>query len=194
MQWCQRARRAWRINTSVELWDPYGTAEDKHPDGKNALLASHTNLVRRLIAGWKEPGPTRYVLEHGANPGLISHFTQAGPVGHRRTGVCREEVRRRTGGEGCPPRRKIGPSNHLAHLLGVKAVIHCSERGYTASRNRPKPGRRIRSITWSVEGFRRRRHHDCRDGQGQRTRKNFRLLPSSTLKVRRVRSARPVWA
>ena len=30
-----------------------------------------------MMAGWKEPGPTA-VLEHGANPGLISHFTKQG--------------------------------------------------------------------------------------------------------------------
>ena len=30
-----------------------------------------------MIANWNEPGPTA-VLEHGANPGLISHFTKQG--------------------------------------------------------------------------------------------------------------------
>ena len=33
--------------------------------------------IRRMTAGWTTPGPTA-VLEHGANPGLISHWTKQG--------------------------------------------------------------------------------------------------------------------
>ena len=33
--------------------------------------------LRDRLASWEEPGPTA-VLEHGANPGLISHFTKQG--------------------------------------------------------------------------------------------------------------------
>jgi len=35
--------------------------------------------LRRLTATWKEKGPTA-VIEHGANPGLISHFTKQGLI------------------------------------------------------------------------------------------------------------------
>jgi carboxypeptidase C (cathepsin A) len=61
------------INTSVELWDPYAMGEGTHPT-QRTLYWRHMNL-RRMTASWKEPGPTA-VLEHGANPGLISHFTK----------------------------------------------------------------------------------------------------------------------
>ena len=35
--------------------------------------------LRRLLAKWKVKGPTA-VIEHGANPGLISHFTKQGLI------------------------------------------------------------------------------------------------------------------
>jgi homospermidine synthase len=72
VQWCHD-RGVLYINTSVELWDPYGGAGDKPPT-ERTLYWRHMNL-RRKVASWSEPGPTA-VLEHGANPGLISHFTK----------------------------------------------------------------------------------------------------------------------
>ena len=72
VQWCHD-RGVLYINTSVELWDPYAGADNKHPT-ERTLYWRHMNL-RRMIAKWSEPGPTA-VIEHGANPGLISHFTK----------------------------------------------------------------------------------------------------------------------
>ncbi len=72
VQWCHD-RGVLYINTSVELWDPYEGAGNKHPT-ERTLYWRHMKL-RRMIAAWTEPGPTA-VLEHGANPGLISHFTK----------------------------------------------------------------------------------------------------------------------
>src|SRR5580765_5039458 len=74
VQWCHD-RGILYINTSVELWDPYAGAEHQHPT-ERTLYWRHMNL-RALVASWKEPGPTA-VIEHGANPGLISHFTKQG--------------------------------------------------------------------------------------------------------------------
>src|SRR5262249_50736833 len=72
VQWCHEHGVLY-INTSVELGAPYSTAEDSHPTART-LYWRHMTL-RRLISRWNEPGPTA-VLEHGANPGLISHFTK----------------------------------------------------------------------------------------------------------------------
>ena len=74
LQWCHDNGVLY-INTSVELWDPYENAKDAPPQ-KMTLYWRHMNL-RRMISGWSDPGPTA-VLEHGANPGLISHFTKQG--------------------------------------------------------------------------------------------------------------------
>ena len=72
VQWCHDQGVLY-INTSVELWDPYGGSEEKHPT-ERTLYWRHMNL-RTMTASWNEAGPTA-VLEHGANPGLISHFTK----------------------------------------------------------------------------------------------------------------------
>ena len=65
------------VNTSVEVWDPYTGATGKHPT-ERTLYWRHMN-IRRMTAGWREPGPTA-VIEHGANPGLISHWTKQGLI------------------------------------------------------------------------------------------------------------------
>jgi homospermidine synthase len=72
VQWCHD-RGVLYVNTSVEVWDPYAGAANKHPT-ERTLYWRHMKL-RRMIATWSEPGPTA-VIEHGANPGLISHFTK----------------------------------------------------------------------------------------------------------------------
>jgi homospermidine synthase len=135
------------VNTSVELWDPYSSASDRHPT-ERTLYWRHMNL-RRMVARWSEPGPTA-VLEHGANPGLISHFTKqalldiaaAALADKKLTGAAAERVAEHA------RKREF---NHLAHQLGVK-VIHCSERD-TQITNQPKQVDEFVN-TWSVEGFR----------------------------------------
>ena len=74
LQWCHD-RGVLYVNTSVEVWDPYAGAKQRHPT-ERTLYWRHMN-IRRMIAGWREPGPTA-VIEHGANPGLISHWTKQG--------------------------------------------------------------------------------------------------------------------
>ena len=146
LQWCHDHGVLY-LNTSVELWDPYENAQQAHPR-KMTLYWRYMNL-RRMTAGWAEPGPTA-VLEHGANPGLISHFTKHALLDIAK--VCLDE-RKFTGGaaERIAEHAKDQAFNHLAHELGVK-VIHCSERDTQVS-NRPKEVDEFVN-TWSVEGFR----------------------------------------
>ncbi|MCP6768980.1 hypothetical protein NL529_29465, partial [Klebsiella pneumoniae] len=59
------------VNTSVEVWDPY--AQGKQPTDRT-LYVRHM-AIRKLMKSWATPGPTA-ILEHGANPGLVSHFTK----------------------------------------------------------------------------------------------------------------------
>jgi homospermidine synthase len=135
------------IDTSVELWDPYGSAAQRHLT-ERTLYWRHMNL-RRLKASWSEPGPTA-VLEHGANPGLISHFTK-----HALADIAAQALAQgKFGGadaEAIAAHAKAREWNHLAHRLGVK-VIHCSERD-TQITNQPKTVDEFVN-TWSVEGFR----------------------------------------
>ena len=135
------------LNTSVELWDPYEHAKGAHPT-ELTLYWRHMN-VRRLVESWGHRGPTA-VLEHGANPGLISHFTK-----HALLDIAERSLAERkfTGAvaERIASHAKSQAFNHLAHELGVK-VIHCSERD-TQITKKPKEVDEFVN-TWSVEGFR----------------------------------------
>lgn len=146
LQWCHDHGVLY-INTSVEVWDPYAGATRKHPT-ERTLYWRHMK-IRRMMAGWDKLGPTA-VLEHGANPGLISHWTKQGLIDiaerllgdGKAQGADAEEIRHfvtdRT-------------FNRLAQKLGVK-VIHCSERD-TQVTDRPKQVDEFVN-TWSIEGFR----------------------------------------
>jgi homospermidine synthase len=104
--------------------------------------------LRRMISPNGEKGPTA-VLEHGANPGLISHFTKQGLIDIGRRAHQGQEGQ---GGRRGDPRLIADKKfNHLAQKLGVK-VIHCSERD-TQITDRPKQVDEFVN-TWSVEGFR----------------------------------------
>jgi len=146
VDWCHQ-RGVLYLNTSVEVWDPYDRDQYANPT-QRTLYFRHMHL-RRMKSRWTEPGPTA-VLEHGANPGLISHFTKHAllDIGQRVlddkkvVGAAADEIRQllvdRT-------------FNRLAMKLGVK-VIHCSERDTQIS-NQPKQVDEFVN-TWSIEGFR----------------------------------------
>jgi homospermidine synthase len=146
VQWCHD-RGIMYVNTSVELWDPYAGAPNKHPT-ERTLYWRHMNL-RRMIAKWSEPGPTA-VIEHGANPGLISHFTKQALLDIAERALAEKKFSGAQAEE-IAHHAKSGSFNHLARQLGVK-VIHCSERD-TQITDQPKQVNEFVN-TWSVEGFR----------------------------------------
>ncbi|MFZ1935014.1 MAG: saccharopine dehydrogenase NADP-binding domain-containing protein [Thermoguttaceae bacterium] len=145
LQWCHD-RGVLYVNTSVEVWDPYGGATQKHPT-ERTLYWRHMN-IRRMTAGWRERGPTA-VIEHGGNPGLISHWTKQGLIDiaerllaeRKAAGADAEEIRQAIADRAF---------NRLAMKLGVK-VIHCSERD-TQITDRPKQVDEFVN-TWCIEGF-----------------------------------------
>ncbi|HEX9046359.1 MAG TPA: saccharopine dehydrogenase C-terminal domain-containing protein [Verrucomicrobiae bacterium] len=146
LQWCHDHGVLY-INTSVELWDPYENSKGASPQ-KMTLYWRHMNL-RKMIVKWDQPGPTA-VLEHGANPGLISHFTKQGLIDIGRRALKDKKV---TGQDAEIVQQLIADQkfNYLAQKLGVK-VIHCSERD-TQVTDIPKQVDEFVN-TWSVEGFR----------------------------------------
>ncbi len=146
LQWCHDHGVRY-INTSTELWDPYSSGPNAHPTTKT-LYWRHMNL-RRMLAKWKTKGPTA-VIEHGANPGLISHFVKQGliDIGRKLIADKKATGRRAETIVGLSQTRQF---NHLARALGVK-VIHCSERD-TQITDLPKQVDEFVN-TWSIEGFR----------------------------------------
>ncbi len=145
LQWCHD-RGVLYLNTSVEVWDPYADGYHRHPT-QRTLYWRHMN-IRRLVAGWSQPGTTA-VLEHGANPGLISHWTKQGLIDiaerllddHKLCGAEAEELQQLVQDQAF---------NRLAMKLGVK-VIHCSERD-TQITTQPKEVDEFVN-TWSIEGL-----------------------------------------
>ncbi|MGC4098225.1 MAG: saccharopine dehydrogenase C-terminal domain-containing protein [Nitrospira sp.] len=146
VQWCHD-RGVLYVNTSVELWDPYSEVEGKHPT-QRTLYWRHMNLGR-MVDRWSKPGPTA-VIEHGANPGLISHFTKFALMDIARQALADKKFDNPQA-ERIAHHAQAKEFNHLAHQLGVK-VIHCSERD-TQITNQPKQVDEFVN-TWSVEGFR----------------------------------------
>ncbi|MFM8618556.1 MAG: homospermidine synthase [Opitutaceae bacterium] len=146
LQWCHDHGVKY-INTSTELWDPYSHGPNQHPTEKT-LYWRHMNL-RRMISRWSEPGPTA-VIEHGANPGLISHFVKQGLIDIGQSLIADRKVKGRAA-EKLEELIRTQQFNHLSHALGVK-VIHCSERD-TQITDQPKQVDEFVN-TWSIEGFR----------------------------------------
>ena len=144
LQWCHD-HGVMYINTSTELWDPYNSG--KHPTEKT-LYHRHMNL-RRMIAQWKVKGPSA-VIEHGANPGLVSHFTKQGLIDIGLASIADKKFKPKDA-ELVTELIATQQFNHLARKLGVK-VIHCSERD-TQVTNVPKKINEFVN-TWSIEGFR----------------------------------------
>lgn len=147
VQWCHDSDVLY-INASIEAWDPYDGAHAKRPT-ERTLYSRHMSL-RRMIARWPDRKGATAVLDHGANPGLVQHFTKQAleDIAHRwladfpESGARRQRIEEALGQQAY---------NRLAHALGVK-VIHISERDTQIS---TEP-RRVNEFvnTWSVEGFR----------------------------------------
>ena len=146
LQWC-RDHGVLYVNTSVELWDPYAGAPNKHPT-ERTLYWRHMK-IRQMTSRWKGKGATA-VLEHGANPGLISHFTKQGLIDIAMKQLADGIVKGKDAEELLDlVRGRV--FNRLAMKLGVK-VIHVSERDTQIS-DKPKQVDEFVN-TWSIEGFR----------------------------------------
>ncbi len=146
VQWCHDAGVLY-VNTSVELWDPYGEAPDQPPPART-LYVRHMAL-RQRARRWSRPGPTA-VVEHGANPGLVSHWTKRALhdlATAMLAGGSHLEAARRARLEAA---LADDAWNRLAMETGTK-VIHVSERD-TQIGSRPKEVGEFVN-TWSIEGF-----------------------------------------
>lgn len=131
------------INTATELWDPYAVPE--HPI--YATLMSRHKKLEALRASWDTKGPTA-VVEHGANPGLVSHFVKRALTNLANMSISEDGVLRRD--EILHTALHEKQWNKVAQRLGVK-VIHIAERD-TQVTDRPKLEDEFVN-TWSVEGF-----------------------------------------
>jgi len=136
------------INTSVEQWDSVGEIFTKTPYEKS--LYFRQMLLRDMTKSWPNNSATA-IVDHGANPGLISHFTKQGLLDIAKKVVNQAgKTRTRMINEVINYADRLDFAN-LARTLGVK-VIHCSERD-TQITNKPKQVNEFVG-TWSIEGLR----------------------------------------
>ncbi|MFA6278763.1 MAG: saccharopine dehydrogenase NADP-binding domain-containing protein [Candidatus Paceibacterota bacterium] len=145
IQWCHDHGVLY-MNTSVEVWDSKGEVFTKSPFEKS--LYWRQMQLQELSREWKN-APTA-VVDHGANPGLISHFVKQGLLDITARMIADKKVSPEDAGE----LRALANNKNFAELskkLGVK-VIHCSERD-TQITNRPKEVDEFVG-TWSIEGLR----------------------------------------
>jgi len=145
VQWC-RDNQILYANTSIEEWDPYQDSERNDPT-KYTLYSRHMQL-REMIDSWGDNSGTTAIVDHGANPGLVSHFTK-----HALTGIAEKILKEKPGDSRKRHlERALGDKNFakLAQLEGVK-IIHISERD-TQITNKPKEVNEFVN-TWSIEGF-----------------------------------------
>jgi homospermidine synthase len=144
LQWCHDNNVLY-VNTSTEVWDPYTQAENT-PPVERTLYHRHMKL-RAMLKTWKKKGASA-VLEHGANPGLVSHF-----VKEALADIARKIIKEKPKDSRVKELKKYlkdGNSPKLAQIAGVK-VIHISERD-TQIANVPKEVNEFVN-TWSIEGF-----------------------------------------
>jgi homospermidine synthase len=143
LQWCHDHDVLY-VNTSVEVWDPESKRFTASPYEKS-LYFRQMNL-KELTKDWDNAATC--IVDHGANPGLISHFARQGLFD-----IARQMI---TDGIAPDPGRiknLISEQNYseLAMETGIK-VIHCSERDTQISRSPKKVDEFVG--TWCIEGLR----------------------------------------
>ncbi|MSR56688.1 MAG: homospermidine synthase [Planctomycetaceae bacterium] len=145
LEWC-RSHDVRYINTSIEVWDPYA-GEETLPPPERTLYARHLRL-REVFARWGDQNGPTAVLDHGANPGLVSHFTKQAllDIGAKLIADKPDDARRPALERDLAETRY----NKLARLLGVR-TIHISERDTQISNQRRRKSEFVN--TWSVEGL-----------------------------------------
>jgi homospermidine synthase len=142
MTWCNENNVLY-INASLELWDPYDT---NVPPTERTLY--HRHMALRSVREKFKGGPTA-IIDHGANPGLVSHWTKMALEDITKTLINSD---RDLGDRRDKLQQSLNDQNfpQLAMLTGTK-VIHISERDSQIT-NKPKLVDEFVN-TWSVAGF-----------------------------------------
>lgn len=149
LKWCHDHQVGF-VNTSVELWNPFGEAYRNDPCLLTLYHRQMQLIEMQADPKWKKNGPTA-ILDHGCNPGLVSHFVKRALLDMAKYVLSQTErlltVEAITSLEEAV-RAKDYPQ--LAYLLGIK-TIHISERDTQLTRDPKKVNEFVN--TWSIEGL-----------------------------------------
>lgn len=133
------------VNASLESWHSSVEMPSKSSMAKS-LYANYEKLLP-IAARWGQA--TTAVIDHGANPGLVSHFVKQGllDIGDK---ALRENRMPRAQARRLERMMQEQTFAELARALGVK-VIHCSEWDTQRASKPKRPDEFVG--TWSVEGM-----------------------------------------
>jgi len=146
LTWC-RDHGVRYLNTSTEEWDPYANVESKPPTTRT-LYHRHMGL-RAMMNKWgSNTGPSA-IIEHGANPGWVSHEVKHA-LEQLGAELTRQKLLSDPAVQTLQSALKTGNYALVAEACGVKA-IQISERD-TQLTDRPKEVGEFVN-TWSGEGF-----------------------------------------
>jgi homospermidine synthase len=135
IKWC-RDKNILYANTSVEEWDYTEGFDERSPYDKS-LYARHQE-IDAIIDSWPDNKGTTAILDHGANPGLISHFMKQGLIDLAKAKKVNTAL------------TKKNDFASLAQAIGVKVVLD-TERDTQISNTPRQPGEFVN--TWSVLGL-----------------------------------------
>ncbi len=148
LKWCYEQNICF-VNTSVELWQPFGEAYKNDP---RLLTLYHRQMqlieMQNDINWVNKKGPTA-ILDHGCNPGLVSHFVKRGLIDMAQY-VLNEKLISIDEKNEIEKALKEKNYSQLAYLLGIK-TIHISERDTQLTSDPKKVNEFVN--TWSIEGL-----------------------------------------
>lgn len=146
VDWC-RDNEVLYANTSVEEWDPYKDIERNDPT-KYTLYSRHMEIINKVIDNPRNKGAVTSIVDHGANPGLVSHFTKYALID-----IAKKILKEKSDDARKKQLEKALKTKDFAKLAQIEGVktIHISERD-TQITNKPKKVNEFVN-TWSIEGF-----------------------------------------
>lgn len=136
LTWCKNNDVLF-VNTSIEVWDNIKSLDQK--DLREQTLYLRHVKMHEMLASWPKNTPTA-IVEHGANPGLVSHFAKKALV----------DIAQHVNDPSIKEVLKKKDFAKLAYLLNVK-TIHISEIDTQVS---SKPKEKDEFVnTWSCDGL-----------------------------------------
>jgi len=156
VRWCYENGIRY-INTSVEQWDPSKNIENKTTHERSLYFRQMELRKLKLEMAAKNTGNPTIIVDHGANPGLVSHFTKRAlvEIGSKmlERNIQSELKLSNAAFENIIADAEAGVQGafaKLAQATGTK-VIHIAERD-TQITDKPKEVGEFVN-TWSIEGF-----------------------------------------
>lgn len=145
LQWCHDHNVRY-VNSSVELWEPYEDAHAKDP--RELTLYARQMAIAELIRKFGGKKGATAILDHGANPGLVSHFTKQAleDIAHKIIQGKPNDTRI------AALKKALQEKNFakLAQLTGLK-IVQISERDSQITSEPKKVNEFVN--TWSIPGL-----------------------------------------